>query len=150
MNMRMLIELATVGVEGAKDTDFEPKPSGVFEHSTRCTAKELVEQGPIIVEVRPTQVRHRESDVLPFAIRLDMPLLCNPLFGTFETTGTAGFRFTGLAKEAIMGAIRRRAAITTNAHRTGATGEHLFNTEELPFIDVIIFDEAIPSVIVLK
>ncbi|TCT27897.1 hypothetical protein EC835_1251 [Providencia alcalifaciens] len=29
-----------------------------------------------------------------------MALLGDPLFGTFETTGTAGFRFTGLAKEA--------------------------------------------------
>jgi len=79
-----------------------------------------------------------------------MALLGNPLFGAFETTCTAGFGFTGLTKETGMCAFRRRTAITSNAHRAGATGEHLFNTEELPFIDVIIFDEAIPSVIVLK
>ena len=146
----MLIELAAVGVEGAKDTDFESKASGMFEHSTRCTAKELVEQGPIIVEERPKQMGHGEGNMLPFAVRQNMALLGDPLFGAFETTGTAGFGFTGLTKETRMCAIRRRATITSNAHSTGATGEHLFDTEELPFIDVIIFDEAIPSVIVLK
>nr|WP_272516050.1 MULTISPECIES: hypothetical protein [unclassified Providencia] len=53
----------------------------MFEHSTRCTAKESVEQGPIIVEERPKQVRHGESDVLPLAIWQNMPLLSNPLLG---------------------------------------------------------------------
>ena len=96
----MLIELATVGVEGAKDTDFEPKASGVFEHSTCCTAKELVEQGPIIVEERPKQMRHREGDMLPFAVWQNMAFLCAPLFGALEATGTAGFGFTSLTKEA--------------------------------------------------
>ncbi|CBJ92600.1 conserved hypothetical protein [Xenorhabdus nematophila F1] len=43
MNMRMLIELATVGMQCAKDTDFEASAQCVFEHGTGCTAKELVE-----------------------------------------------------------------------------------------------------------
>lgn len=64
----MLIELATVGVQGAKDTDFEPKASCMLEHGTSCTAKELVEQGQIIVEERPKQMGHGEGDMLPFAI----------------------------------------------------------------------------------
>lgn len=100
MNMRMLIELATVGVEGAKDTDFEPKASGMFEHSTGGTAKELVEQGPIIVEERPKQVGHGEGDVLPFAIGQNMALLGNPLLGAFHPASTAGFGFTALAEKA--------------------------------------------------
>ncbi len=44
----------------------------------------------------------------------------------------------------------RRTAITANAHSTGVTSEHLFNTEELPFIDRVVINEAVPSVIVLK
>ncbi|MEQ5680683.1 hypothetical protein ABN363_19940 [Providencia rettgeri] len=42
---------------------------------------------------------HRESDVLPLAIRQNMPLLGNPLFGALEASGTAGFGFTGLTKK---------------------------------------------------
>ena len=45
-------------------------------------------------------MRHREGDVLPFAVWQNMTLLGNPLFGAFEATGTAGFGFTGLTKEA--------------------------------------------------
>lgn len=122
----------------------------MFEHSTGGTAKELVEQGPVVVKERPKQVGHRESDMLPFAIRQNMPLLGNPLFSSFESTSTAGFGFTGLTKEAGMRAFRRRTVITSNAHRAGATGEHLFNTEELPFIDVMVINEAVPSVVILK
>ncbi|OHT23368.1 hypothetical protein A3Q29_21010 [Providencia stuartii] len=79
-----------------------------------------------------------------------MTLLGNPLLGTFEAACTAGFGFTGLTKETGMRAFGRRTAITTNAHRASATGEHLFNTEELPFIDRVIINETVPSVIVLK
>lgn len=95
-------------------------------------------------------MRHREGNVLPFAVWQNIALLGNPLLGTFEATGTAGFGFTGLTKEARMRAFRRRTAITANAHRTGAAGEHLFDTEELPFIDGIVIDKAVPSVVVLK
>ena len=91
-------------------------------------------------------MRHSESDMLPLAIRQNMPLLGNPLFGAFEATGTAGF----LTKETRMRAFRRRTAITANAHRTGAAGEHLFDRDELPFIDGVVINEAVPSVMVLK
>lgn len=148
--MGMLIELATIGVQCTKNANVESKASSVFEHSTGGTAKELVEQGPVVIEKRPKQVRHRESDMLPFAIWQNMPLLGDPLFGAFEPTRTASFGFTGLTKEARMRAFRRRTAITSNAHRAGATGEHLFNTEELPFIDRVVINEAVPSVVILK
>jgi len=49
-----------------------------------------------------------------------------------------------------MGAFRRRTAIMANAHRTGAAGEHLFDRDELPFIDGVVINEAVPSVMVLK
>lgn len=125
----MLIELATVGVQCTKNTDFEPNALCVFEHGAGCAAKELVEQGPVIVEERPKQVGHSEGDMLPLAIWQNMALLGDPLFGAFEPTGTAGFGFTGLTKEAGMRAFRRRTAITANAHSTGATGEHFFDRE---------------------
>ncbi len=66
----------------------------------RGAAKESVEQGPVIVEERPKLVGHREGDMLPFSVWQNMALLCDPLFGAFETTCTVGFGFTGLTKEA--------------------------------------------------
>ena len=150
MNMRMLVELATVGMQGAKDTDFESKATSMFEHGSGGTAKESIEQRPVVVEKRPKQVRHGEGNVLPFAIRQNMPLLGNPLFGAFHPASTAGFRFTALAEKAGMRAIRRLTAITANTHRAGAAGEHFFDAENLPFIDGVVIDEVIPSVIVLE
>nr|WP_272539668.1 hypothetical protein [Providencia sp. PROV197] len=63
----------------------------MFEHGAGCTAKELVEQGPVIVEERSKQMGHREGDMLLLAIRQNMALLGNPLFGAFEAAGTAIF-----------------------------------------------------------
>ncbi len=42
MNMRMLIELATVGMQGAKDTDFESKAAYMLEHGSGGAAKESI------------------------------------------------------------------------------------------------------------
>lgn len=42
MNIRMLIELATIGMQGTKNANFVPKTLGLFEHGTRGTAKKLV------------------------------------------------------------------------------------------------------------
>ncbi|MGF7410727.1 hypothetical protein WOB51_15775 [Providencia alcalifaciens] len=43
---------------------------------------------------------HSKGDMLPFVSWQNMALLCDPFFGAFETTCTAGFGFSGLAKEA--------------------------------------------------
>ncbi|QBY44665.1 hypothetical protein ArsFIN_32510 [Arsenophonus nasoniae] len=51
--MRMLIELATVSMQRTKNANFEALALGVFEHGAGCTAKELVEQVPVIVKKRP-------------------------------------------------------------------------------------------------
>jgi len=51
-------------------------------------------------------VGHREGDMLPFAVWQNMALLGNPLLSAFEPTGTAGFGFTSLTKEARMRAFR--------------------------------------------
>jgi len=53
MNVWMLIELATIGMQGTKNTNFEPKALYMFEHRAGGAAKKLVEQGPVIVEERP-------------------------------------------------------------------------------------------------
>ena len=79
----------------------------MLEHGTSGAEKKLIEQGPVIVKKGPKQVRHSEGDMLPFTIWQNMALLCDPLFGAFETTCTAGFRFTGLTKETGMSAFRR-------------------------------------------
>ncbi|GHB93973.1 hypothetical protein GCM10007290_21250 [Providencia stuartii] len=68
----------------------------MFEHGTSGAAKESVEQEPVVK--RSKQVRHSEGDMLPFTVRQNVTLLCDPLFGAFEDIRTAGFEFTGLAK----------------------------------------------------
>lgn len=91
MNVRMLVELATVGVQGAEDTD----PHTLFacppEYSPGGSPEQGVEEWPVVVEEGPQQVGHRESDVLPVAVGEDMALLRYPLLGGFKAAGAAGF-----------------------------------------------------------
>lgn len=74
VEMRMLIELATVGVQGAEDADLHTLFSGPPEHSSGGGAEQGIEQGPVVVEKRPEQMGHGKGDVLPVAVRKDMTL----------------------------------------------------------------------------
>lgn len=49
VNVRMLIELAAVGMQGAEDADFDTQLARVPEHGAGDTAKEVVEQRPVVV-----------------------------------------------------------------------------------------------------
>ncbi len=51
--MRVLIELPTVGVECAKDADFDTLLAGPSEHGAGGAAKQVIEQGSVVVEKRP-------------------------------------------------------------------------------------------------
>jgi len=97
VDVRMLIELAPVGMQGAEDTDLDTQLARVLEHGAGGAAKQVVEQRPIVIEERPQQVGHGEGDVLPVAVGQNVLLLCNPLLGALETTATAGFGLAGLA-----------------------------------------------------
>lgn len=88
VDVRMLIELASVGVQGAGGA-----------------AEDVVEQRPVAIEERPPQVRHGEGDMLPVAVGQDVLLFGNPLLGTFETATAAGLGLAGLAEEAGMGTV---------------------------------------------
>lgn len=77
--MRMLIQLASVGVQRAKDADFDTLSASPAEHGAGSTAKQVVEQRPVVVEKRPQQVRHGEGDMLPVAVGQDVLLFSNPL-----------------------------------------------------------------------
>lgn len=48
----VLIELASVCVQGAKDADIDTQLARVPEHGTGGAAKKLVEQQPIVIERR--------------------------------------------------------------------------------------------------
>lgn len=86
MNMWMLIELATVGVQGAEDTDFHALFAGLAEHGTGGRAEEVIEQGPVVVEKGPEDVGHGEGNMLPVAVGQDVLLCGNPLLCGFEAT----------------------------------------------------------------
>lgn len=53
MNVRMLVELAAVGMQGAEDADFHALLTCPAEHGTGGGLKKLVEQGPVVVKKRP-------------------------------------------------------------------------------------------------
>lgn len=90
MNVRMLVELATIGMQGAEDTDLHALFACPPEHGTCSCTKQGIEQRPVVVEEGPQQMGHGESDVLPVAVGEDMALLRYPLLRGFEATGAAG------------------------------------------------------------
>ncbi len=106
MDMRMLIELSAVGVERAEDPHFDALLVCPAEHGTGRTAEQIVEQGPVVVEERPQQMRHGEGNMLPVAVGQDVLLFGNPLLGGLEATAAAGLGLAALAEEAGMGTVR--------------------------------------------
>ena len=58
MNMRMLVELTTVGVQGAEYTDLHTLFTGPPEHGPGGSPEQGIEQGPVVVEKEPQQVGH--------------------------------------------------------------------------------------------
>lgn len=90
MYVRVLVELATVGMQGAEDTDLQALFAGPPEHGAGGGPEQGIKQGPVVVEEGPQQVGHREGDVLPVAVGKDVALLRYPLLVGFKTAGTAG------------------------------------------------------------
>ena len=105
VDMRVLIELPAVGVLRAKDADFDPLPAGPAEHGPGSAAKQVVEQGPVVIEERPQQVGHGEGDMLPVAVGQDVQLLGNPLLGGLEAATAGGLGLAALAEDAGMGTV---------------------------------------------
>lgn len=91
MNVRVLIKLATVGVQGAEDADLHALFTRPPEHGAGGGAEQGIEQGPVVVKEGPEQVGHGEGDMLPVAVRKYMALPGHPLLGGFKTAGAAGF-----------------------------------------------------------
>ena len=91
MNVRVLVELATVGMQGAEDTD----PHSLFAcppaYGPGGGAEQGVEQRPVVVKKGPQQMGHGESDMLPVSVGKDVALVRDPLFVGFEAVGAAGF-----------------------------------------------------------
>ncbi len=63
-------------MERTKDTDFDPLLARPAEHGAGGEAKKIIEQGPVVVEEQPQQMRHGKRDVL--------------LLGGLEATTAAG------------------------------------------------------------
>lgn len=91
MNVRVLVELATVGMQGTEDTDLNTLFTRPPEYSPGGSPEQGVEEWPVVVEEGPQQVGHGEGDMLPVAVGKDMTLLRHPLLRSFEATGAAGF-----------------------------------------------------------
>ena len=68
MDVGMLIELAAIGVQGAENADLDTLFTCPTEQGAGGATKQVVEQGPVIVEEGPKEVRHGEGDVLPVAV----------------------------------------------------------------------------------
>ncbi len=90
VDMRVLIKLSAVGMQGAEDTDLQTLFGCPPEHSPGGSAEQGIEQGPVVVKEGPQQVGHGKGDVLPVSVGKDMTLLRHPLLGGFKTAGAAG------------------------------------------------------------
>lgn len=84
--MRVLIELAAIGVPGTEDADLNTLLTGPPQHGAGGAAEKVVEQRPVIVKERPEKVRHGKSDVLPLAVGQNVLLLSG-----LHAAGAAGF-----------------------------------------------------------
>lgn len=91
MNVRVLVELTAVRMQGAEDTDLHALFAGPPEHGAGGDTEQGIEQWPVVVEEGPQQVGHGEGDVLPVAVGKDVALLRHPLLRGFMSAGTAGF-----------------------------------------------------------
>src|SRR5690606_434173 len=87
VNVRMLVELAAVGVQGAENTDLHALFAGPPEHGPGGGTEEGIEQGPVVVEKGPEQVGHGKGDMLPVAVGKNVALLRHPLLRGFEAAG---------------------------------------------------------------
>ncbi len=152
VDVRVLIQLATIGVQGAEDADLDTLFSSPAEHGAGGTAKQVVEQRPVVTEKGPQQVGHGKGNVLPVTVGKDMLLFSNPLLRGLHAAGAAGLGFTALTEEAGMGAIRRGATVATNAHGAGTTGEHALDGKFGPVAEIVtvFVEEATPAVIMLE
>ena len=137
VDVRMLIELASVGVQGAENTDFNTQLARVPEHGAGRTAKQRVEQRPVVVKEWPEQVGHGEGDVLPVAVGQDVLLCCNQLPGGFEAATAASFGLAGLAEEARMSAVSGATAVVAYAHGAGTAGEHALDGKFGPVAELV-------------
>lgn len=90
MNVRVLVELTPVRMQGAENTDLHALFAGPPEHGTCSCPKQGIKQRPVVIEEGPQQMGHGEGNVLPVAVGEDMALLRHPLFRGFEAAGAAG------------------------------------------------------------
>jgi len=88
--MRMLIELAAVGMECAEDPHFDTLVACPAKHGAGGAAEQRIKQEPVVIEEWAQQMRHGEGDILPVAVGQDVLQLGNPLniFGIPEVTKT--------------------------------------------------------------
>jgi len=106
VDMRMLIQLPAIDVQRAKYADFDTLLARPAEHGAGGAAKQVIEQGPVVVEEWPQQVGHVKRNVLPIAVGKDVLLFGDPLLGGLEATAAAGFGLAGLTEKAGMGTVR--------------------------------------------
>lgn len=122
VDMRVLIELTAISVQGAEYADLNALFTCPLKHGAGGATEQVVEQGPVVTEEGPEQVWHGKGDVLPFAIGQNVLLLSNPLLSGLHAAGAACLRFAALTEEAGMGTVRRGTAVAADAHGAGATG----------------------------
>lgn len=135
-----------------KQPDFDIEFFSPFQQRVGGTGKKLIQQRPVKIKRRPEFIGHGEGDVLPFAVRQDVLLLCYPLLGGFHAAGAAAFAFAALTEIFGVCAVSRLTAITANTHGSGAAGKHALNDQFGPFGDSMttIDEKAVPVVINLK
>ena len=87
VDVRVLIQLPAVGMQGTENTDLNALPASPAEHGA---VEQVVEQGPVVVEEGPQQVWHGKGDMLPFTVGQDVLLLRDPLLGGLHVAGASG------------------------------------------------------------
>lgn len=90
VNVWMLVELATVGVQRAENAHLHALFADPAEHGPGGCAEQGVEQRPVVVKEGPQQMGHGKGDMLPVAVGEDVALLRHPLLRGFEAAAAAG------------------------------------------------------------
>jgi len=89
VDMRVLIELTAVSVQGAEYAWLNALFTRPLQHGAGGAAEQVVEQGPVIVKEGTEQEWHVKSDVLPLAVGQNVLLHSNPLLGGLHAPGAA-------------------------------------------------------------
>ncbi len=112
VDVRVLIELTALSMEGTEYADLNALFTRPPDHCASCTAKQLVEQGPVVVEEVPQQVGHgkRMPSALVYRTLMKAYNLRNPPTGLVVHTDR-GAQYTSKRFQALLSSYGLRSSM---------------------------------------